>query len=892
MRIRGVITMRSRVRVLAVVVALLGIVCFGASDVSKPILGYNEDFWHFFTVSTTAEANTSNVVSLADYMVQCPGNLRRYPATESGLVSYLDDVLRGQVTHFFMNVNCQRAGFDSKTFEPFWKNWEELKEDNLERDLVLRAKSLHDQGVDPYAVWCRRCREKNVSPWLSVRMNDMHRADKLDCPSLSDWWRNHPEFRRVPYANKDWGKMSLDFGHKEVRDRMLAFIGECLSRYDMDGVELDWTRMLYVFAEGEETKNAPLLTDFVRQVRKLADAAATRLGHQVGVSCRCAARPDVMAARGYDIRTWAGEGLVDMVDAGNNFLSADYEIPVEQWRETLGDKVRFIAHVDFSLTTDARRALLRSEYLGWADVMSAQGCENFTLFNFFSHSWKSREWNETLDKGLLGAALSSEPRTYPLSYRDSPYDREYKRRFPFVLDKPFSCEIPVGSLPESGAAIVRLCLRLKDRKCGRPEVSLNGVKASSSLYSAEARINAAYSFPLSALQSGRNTIVVSAAPGCTLTYAAIETSKEPSFNPADVFGAPEPSAALKKRLAEESDIIGIVHWGLNTYTDSEWGFGNADPALLAPAKFDANQIVEACRAGGISGLVVVAKHHDGFCLWPTKTTDYNISRSPFRGGRGDYVREMERACRKAGLHFGIYVSPWDRNSPHYATDKYVDIYHAQIKELLGGSYGDVFEMWFDGANGGNGWYGGANETRKIVGSWKYYRIEEILRFIRSGQPDATVFDGGGDGEYTWPGNEKGFIPEGAVASTERIFRLYEADFPLRRGWFWHANQCGTTKSPLGLLKRYLLSVGRGGTMNIGIAPNKDGVLDEEDVRALAEFKALKDKLLADKNVKVIRDRWGVKTIDVGDSELGRRALAVELGGETDTANWMTNKSAE
>ena len=285
---------------------------------------------------------------------------------------------------------------------------------------------------------------------------------------------------------------------------------------------------------------------------------------------------------------------------------------------------------------------------------------------------------------------------------------------------------------------------------------------------------------------------------------------------------------------------------------------------------------------------MVAKHHDGFCLWPTKTTDYNISRSPFRGGRGDYVREMERACRKAGLHFGIYVSPWDRNSPHYATDKYVDIYHAQIKELLGGSYGDVFEMWFDGANGGNGWYGGANETRKIVGSWKYYRIEEILRFIRSGQPDATVFDGGGDGEYTWPGNEKGFIPEGAVASTERIFRLYEADFPLRRGWFWHAKERGTVKSPLGLLKRYLLSVGRGGTMNIGIAPNRDGVLDEEDVRSLAGFKALKDELLADKNVRVTRDKWGVKTIDASCSELGKRAMAVELGGETDTANWMAD----
>ena len=134
---------------------------------------------------------------------------------------------------------------------------------------------------------------------------------------------------------------------------------------------------------------------------------------------------------------------------------------------------------------------------------------------------------------------------------------------------------------------------------------------------------------------------------------------------------PAPSPALKARLENGLEVIGIVHWGLNTYTDREWGFGNENPALLNPANFDADQIVQACKAGGIGGLVIVAKHHDGFCLWPTKTTGHNITKSPFRGGRGDYVREMERACRKAGLRFGVYVSPWDRNSAHtfenYAT---------------------------------------------------------------------------------------------------------------------------------------------------------------------------------------------------------------------------------
>ena len=146
---------------------------------------------------------------------------------------------------------------------------------------------------------------------------------------------------------------------------------------------------------------------------------------------------------------------------------------------------------------------------------------------------------------------------------------------------------------------------------------------------------------------------------------------------------PVPSTALMERLRAEEDVIGIVHWGLNTFTDREWGYGDENPSDLNPSKFDADQIAKACAAGGLKGLVIVAKHHDGFCLWPTKTTEHNITKSPFRGGKGDYVREMADACRKAGMRFGVYVSPWDRNSADYGTAKYVETYHAQIRELLG-----------------------------------------------------------------------------------------------------------------------------------------------------------------------------------------------------------------
>ncbi len=339
---------------------------------------------------------------------------------------------------------------------------------------------------------------------------------------------------------------------------------------------------------------------------------------------------------------------------------------------------------------------------------------------------------------------------------------------------------------------------------------------------------------------------------------------------------PKPGPALAERLAlHDCEVYGIVHWGLNTYTDREWGYGNEDPARLNPAKFDADQIVGACKAGGLGGLIVVAKHHDGFCLWPTKTTEYNISKSPFRGGKGDYVREMEQACRKARLKFGVYISPWDRHDADYATPTYVEKYHAQIKELLSGDYGKIFEMWFDGANGGDGWYGGANERRTIGGD--YYRFPEVFKFVRELQPMVCIFAGESDAsDFRWPGNERSVLDPDSGAticstggfaggkfgnpeymphintgmraaensSSKSFFRVCECDFPMRPGWFYHEKDRGRTKSAAYLMQRYLNTVGNGGTMNIGIAPNKDGRLDAEDVKALKGFKELKDAFFA------------------------------------------------
>ena len=332
---------------------------------------------------------------------------------------------------------------------------------------------------------------------------------------------------------------------------------------------------------------------------------------------------------------------------------------------------------------------------------------------------------------------------------------------------------------------------------------------------------------------------------------------------------PVPGKALLERLTEGPEVIGLVCWGLNTYTGQEWGYGDVDPSVLAPLKFDADQIAGVAKSGGLGGLILVAKHHDGFCLWPTKTTDYSISRSPFRAGKGDVVREIADACRRAGLKFGVYVSPWDRHDADYAKPAYVEKFHAQIRELLGGEYGEIFEMWFDGANGGDGWYGGAKDRRKFASADEYYRFGEVFRFVREMQPRVTIFAGENDAsDFRWPGNERGMLVADSRATVETVggfanrrygnpnyrsqmnsgsvtgtfFRVCEADFPLRRGWFWRKRE--KPKNSAFLTKLYLSSVGNGGTMNIGLAPNRDGILGEDDRRAIEGFGVLRTALFA------------------------------------------------
>ncbi|RZJ66897.1 MAG: alpha-L-fucosidase, partial [Flavobacterium sp.] len=324
--------------------------------------------------------------------------------------------------------------------------------------------------------------------------------------------------------------------------------------------------------------------------------------------------------------------------------------------------------------------------------------------------------------------------------------------------------------------------------------------------------------------------------------------------------APKPYGALpsKRQLAWHNlEVYGLIHFTPTTFENKEWGFGDADPKAFNPTDFSAEQIINAAKAGGLKGIILVAKHHDGFALWPTKTTEYNITKSPFRNGKGDLVREIEQAARKAGLKFGVYCSPWDRNNALYGTDKYLAIYQAQLKELYS-NYGELFMSWHDGANGGDGYYGGAKEKRSIDNT-TYYDWTNTWALTRKMQPMANIFSDIGL-DIRWVGNEDGHAAETSWATftpmapdgknvavpgqanypqspegirNGKFWMPAECDVPLRKGWFFHNNE--QPKTPEKLFDLYLKSVGRGAGLDLGLAPDTRGQLHDDDVLALKTF---------------------------------------------------------
>ena len=331
-----------------------------------------------------------------------------------------------------------------------------------------------------------------------------------------------------------------------------------------------------------------------------------------------------------------------------------------------------------------------------------------------------------------------------------------------------------------------------------------------------------------------------------------------SFAPAQNFSDVKPSA--QQTAWQDLEFGVILHFSTNTFLDREWGDGTADPAVFNPTAFDPDQWMKAIHDSGAKYVVLVAKHHDGFCLWPTEQTAYSVKSSPWKNGKGDVVGDVARAAHKYGLKFGVYLSPWDLHEAKYKDSAaYDNYYQAELSELAS-SYGDLVEFWLDGAGSGG----------------HVYNFEKFIETLRTYQPNTIVFADTGLFEYgdaRWVGTESGRVPYENWNVIDRHgylrWRPVEADTPLRNEhWFWHPNDEASLKSLSELLTTYDETVGRGAQLMLGLAPDRRGLLPDNDVARLEEFGA------------ALRARYG-HNLALGHSAVPPE-IAAALDGNPDT----------
>jgi alpha-L-fucosidase len=321
-----------------------------------------------------------------------------------------------------------------------------------------------------------------------------------------------------------------------------------------------------------------------------------------------------------------------------------------------------------------------------------------------------------------------------------------------------------------------------------------------------------------------------------------------------------PKPTPRQLAWQQWETTAFLHFTVNTYTDKEWGDGTESPSIFNPTEFDAKKIVATLKEAGFRLAILTAKHHDGFCLWQTQQTEHSIKNSPYKGGKGDIVGEMAAACKAAGLKFGVYLSPWDRHEASYGTPQYNDFYKKQLRELLT-NYGDIYEVWFDGAKGDNA----KNMEYDFKGYWD---------MVRDLQPEAVMFSDAGP-DVRWVGNESGNAGETcwSTLNTEGLapgkadekylntgdskgaqWVPAETDVSIRPGWFYHEKENNKVKSPKELVNLYYKSVGRNSLLLLNIPPNKKGLIENKDAENIIEFRSILDETFEKNFAKGIVDK--------------------------------------
>jgi len=333
--------------------------------------------------------------------------------------------------------------------------------------------------------------------------------------------------------------------------------------------------------------------------------------------------------------------------------------------------------------------------------------------------------------------------------------------------------------------------------------------------------------------------------------------------------APRRARPSAQQLRWQRDELALfLHFGINTFTDREWGDGREDPARFDPTGLDVRQWARVAREAGFKAMILTAKHHDGFCLWPTCTTKHSVASSPWRDGKGDLVREFVEACRAEELRVGLYCSPWDRNHPAYGdSPRYRDVYAVQLTELLT-DYGEIHEVWFDGANGE-----GPNGKRQE------YDWPNTWKLVRKLQPKAVIFSDAGP-DVRWIGNERGvagetnwstvdptIVPVPGMTGDEvmrtltegdwggRVWRPGETDVSIRPGWFYHAKEDTRVRTADDLVDLYFTSVGRNSKLLLNVPPTPEGILHPRDVESLRGMRATLEVMFATDLAAGRRVQW-------------------------------------
>jgi len=384
----------------------------------------------------------------------------------------------------------------------------------------------------------------------------------------------------------------------------------------------------------------------------------------------------------------------------------------------------------------------------------------------------------------------------------------------------------------------------------------------------------------------------------TLLFLALALLVSCDQTPPPAAVGPLPSE--RQLLWHEMEFYAFVHFNMNTFTDIEWGTGGESPELFNPSELDCRQWARVCKEAGMKGIILTAKHHDGFCLWPSEFTEHSVKNSPWKDGQGDVVRELADACEEYGLKLGLYLSPWDRNHAEYGTDAYITYLRNQLSELMT-NYGEIFEVWFDGANGGTGYYGGANEERRVDRK-TYYEWPVTRQIVRDLQPNAMMFSDAGP-DVRWVGNEAGWAGETNWSSIRRDefwpgspnykdltsghedgthWVPAEVDVSIRPGWYYHHSEDHKVHSVKKLVDIYYNSIGRNASFLLNFPVDMRGLIHENDVENLMK---MVDVIRSDMEIDLARDADVTASRVRGDSRKFSAEKVVDGDPET---YWSTD----